>query len=136
MELRQEFDCLHSSPVVCPLDYSIKLGLEFQILGPCYRTLVFTEDSLASSISSPIPRQIAFVVQHLSEFLQQPRQPHLTGAMHVLKYLKGEPSLGILLGNSPTFDLLACCDVDWASCPHSRKSVSGFVMLFGNTLIA
>ena len=56
--------------------------------------------------------------------------------MHLLRYLQGEPSLRILLSDSPTFDPLACCDADWASYPHSRKLVSGFVVFFGNTLLA
>jgi len=54
----------------------------------------------------------------------------------VLRYLSKEPSLGVLLSHSPTFDMLAYCDADWASCPHSRKSISGFVIFLGDTLIA
>jgi len=56
--------------------------------------------------------------------------------MHVLRYLKGEPALGIFLNSQPSFDLVAYCDADWASCPHSRKSISGFVVFFGNTLVS
>jgi len=55
-------------------------------------------------------------------------------ALRILRYLKGEPSIGVLLSSTPTFDLLVYCDADWASCPHSRKSVSGFIVFFGNTL--
>ena len=78
---------------------------------------------------------IAYSVQHLSQFLQHPKKPHLQAAIHVLRYLKGEPSLRILLSNSPTFDLQAYCDADWASCPHNRRFVSRFVLFFGNTVI-
>ena len=60
----------------------------------------------------------------------------MQAAQHILRYLKDEPSLGILLSNSPTFDLQAYCDADWASCPHDRRSVSGLVVFFGSTLIA
>jgi len=68
--------------------------------------------------------------------MQQPREPHMAAARHVLQYLMGEPALGILLNINPSFDLLAYCDADWASCPHSRKSVSGFIVFLGNTLIS
>ena len=44
--------------------------------------------------------------------------------------------MGILLNKQPTFDLLAYCDADWTSCPHNRRSISGFVVFFGNTLIS
>jgi len=60
----------------------------------------------------------------------------MKAAIHVLQYLKSEPALGIFLSSSPTFDLLAYCDADWAACPHTRKSVSGFVIFLGNTLIS
>jgi len=50
--------------------------------------------------------------------------------------MKKEPSLGALLNHSPTFDMLAYCDADWASCSHSRRSISGFVVFLGDTLIS
>jgi len=60
----------------------------------------------------------------------------MKAAIHVLQYLKNEPALGIFLSKSPTFDLLAYCDADWVACSHTRKSVSGFVIFLGNTLIS
>ena len=60
----------------------------------------------------------------------------MTAALHVLHYLRGEPALGILLNNSATFNLLAYCDANWASCSYSRKSVNGFMDFLGNTLIS
>jgi len=59
----------------------------------------------------------------------------MQAALHVLRYLKGEPYLGIVLNHSPTFDLLAYSDADWAFYPHSKKFVSGFVVFLGDTLI-
>jgi len=41
----------------------------------------------------------------------------------------------MLLNKIATFDLLGYCDAGWASCPYSRKSVSGFVVFLGDTLI-
>jgi len=135
MELLQEYDCLLSTPVICPLDYSSKLSLdEGPLLSDptAYRRLVGKLNFLTNAHPD-----IAFSVQHLSQFLQQPREPHLLhAAFHVLRYLKKEPSLGISLNNSPTFDLLAYCDEDWAACSHSRRSVSGFVIFFANALIS
>jgi len=60
----------------------------------------------------------------------------MKAVIHILHYLQNDPALGILLTNSRTFDLLAYCDVDWASYSHSRKSVSGFIIFLGNTLIS
>ena len=79
---------------------------------------------------------LAFAVQHLSQFMQQPRMPHFQAVQHVLRYLQGQPDLGILLNNSAHFSLEAYCDSDWAACPHSRRSVSGYVVFLGHSLIS
>jgi len=133
-ELLQEFGCNTARSVVCPLDYNTKLHSDEgeALNNPTqYRRLIGKLNFLTNTRPD-----IAFAVQHLSQFLQLPRQPHMKAALHVLQYLKTEPALGILLSNSPSFDLLAYCDADWASCPHTRKSVSGFLVFLGNTLIS
>jgi len=38
---------------------------------------------------------ISYSVQNLSEFVSQPRQPHLQAALHLVKYLKGTFNAGI-----------------------------------------
>jgi len=134
LELLDEFHANTSSSVCCPLDYNTKLSPHEGTLLPdpsIYRRLIGKLNFLTNTRPD-----IAFSVQHLSQFLQAPREPHFKAAFHVLRYLNREPSLGILLSHSPTFDLLAYCDADWASCVHSRKSVSGFVVFLGDTLIA
>jgi len=126
LELLKEFNANTISSVCCPLDYNTKLTPHEGMLVPdpsSYRRLIGKLN-------------IAFSVQHLSQFLQAPREPHFKATLHVLRYLNREPSLGILLNHSPTYDLLAYCDADWASCTHSRRSVSGFVVFLGDTLIA
>jgi len=133
LELLKEFSNGPSSSVTCPLEYNTKLTpIDGDLLPDpgTYRRLIGKLNFLTNTRPD-----IAFSVQHLRQFLQAPRAPHMKAALHVLRYLKGEPSLGILLNHSHTFDLLAYCDADWGSCPHSRKSVSGFVVFLGDTLI-
>jgi len=68
--------------------------------------------------------------------MQAPRVPHYQAAIHVLRYLRAQPTLGVLLHHDSSFSLLAYCDADWASCSHTRKSVSGYVIFLGHTLIS
>jgi len=68
--------------------------------------------------------------------MQQPRIPHFKALMHVLRYLKKCPDLGILLDNRADVSLSAYCDSDWAACAHTRRSVSGYVIFFGHSLIS
>ena len=38
---------------------------------------------------------IAFSVQHLSQFMQDPGELHLQASFHLLRYLKTDPTLGL-----------------------------------------
>ena len=40
---------------------------------------------------------IAYIVQTLSQFMQNPKRSHLEAAHRVVRYIKNEPGLGILL---------------------------------------
>uniref|UniRef100_A0A3Q7EXY0 Reverse transcriptase Ty1/copia-type domain-containing protein n=1 Tax=Solanum lycopersicum TaxID=4081 RepID=A0A3Q7EXY0_SOLLC len=79
---------------------------------------------------------IAYSVQILSQFLQQPKKTHRDAAAKVMKYIKREPGLGILLSNRQSNKLSVYCDADWASCPNTRRLVSGFLINHGETLLS
>lgn len=44
----------------------------------------------------------------------------------------GSKGLGILLKALDTLTLQALSDNDWAACPNSKKSIVGYILLFGN----
>lgn len=79
---------------------------------------------------------IAYGVQHLSQFMQDPREPHLKAAFHLLRYLKSDPTLEIFFSNDPDCTIQAYCDSDWVACSDSRKSVSGYIVLLGDSPIS
>ncbi|XP_042757530.1 uncharacterized mitochondrial protein AtMg00810-like [Lactuca sativa] len=76
---------------------------------------------------------LAFSVQHLSQFNQTPSEDHYSAAIHVLRYIKGTLSQALYFNDSKDFHLEAFCDSDWAACPITRKSVSGYYILFGGS---
>ena len=53
-----------------------------------------------------------------------------------MRYIKREPGLGILLSSKNSNKLSVYCDADWASCPNTRRSVSGFIVKHGETLLS
>ena len=79
---------------------------------------------------------ISFGVQTLSQFLQSPRIQHVKALSHMLRYLAGSIGQGILLQSSDELSLQGFSDSDWASCPNTRRSVTGYIMLLGKSPIS
>lgn len=74
---------------------------------------------------------LSFVIQFLSQSMTEPRTAHWDAVMHTLGYVKHTISQGLLFTNNPSFELLPYCDSDWASCPNTRRSVSGYFISLG-----
>jgi len=79
---------------------------------------------------------IAFNVHNLSQFVSAPTHNHQQAALRILRYLKGNPRSGIFLYNNSSVHLKAYSDSDWATCPDSRKSITGFSVFLGESLIS
>ncbi|KAL2228858.1 UNVERIFIED_CONTAM: Retrovirus-related Pol polyprotein from transposon RE2 [Sesamum indicum] len=79
---------------------------------------------------------ISHAVQQLSQYLNHPCDAHWNAALHVVKYLKGCPSLGLFLPADNSLVLQGYCDADWASCSNSRRSLTGFCLFLGPALIS
>ncbi|XP_048502878.1 uncharacterized mitochondrial protein AtMg00810-like [Beta vulgaris subsp. vulgaris] len=79
---------------------------------------------------------LAFAVQSLSQFMHKPCVSHVQALTHTLRYLNHTTGQGILLKASPQLTLQAFSDSDWAACPTTRTSVTGYVLLLGNSPIS
>ena len=53
-----------------------------------------------------------------------------------MRYLKHRPGQGIFLPSTSNFQLSAYCDSDWAGCPLSRNSITGYFIFLGNSPIS
>ncbi|KAL0355789.1 UNVERIFIED_CONTAM: Retrovirus-related Pol polyprotein from transposon RE2 [Sesamum radiatum] len=79
---------------------------------------------------------VSFVVQQLSQFLHHPTDQHWAAALHVVRYLKGTASAGLFFPASPSFQLMAYADADWGACVDSHRSITGYCVLLGSSLIS
>ncbi|CAH9079365.1 unnamed protein product, partial [Cuscuta epithymum] len=79
---------------------------------------------------------LAYSVHILSQFMQAPRREHWSAALRVVRYLKGSPGQGILLRSSSNLSLSGWCDSDWASCPLTRRSLSGWLVFLGGSPVS
>lgn len=75
-------------------------------------------------------------VRHLSQFIQDPSEPHLQDTFHILRYLKGDPTLGIFMSYNLDNVIRGFCDSDWAAYSNSRRFISVYIVLLGNSPIS
>ena len=55
---------------------------------------------------------VNYVVQLLSQFLQNPTNEHMKATLNVLRHLKSAPGQGILMAYASTAQLTTFCDSD------------------------
>ncbi|GJS27463.1 ribonuclease H-like domain-containing protein [Tanacetum coccineum] len=68
--------------------------------------------------------------------MHDPREPHFSALRRILRYVSGSLDYGLQLFSSSTTDLVAYSNADWASCPTTRRSTSGYYVFLGNNLLS
>ena len=124
-------DC---KPYTTPVDLKSKLGdddgkpvanaMDYRSLAGALQYLTFTRPD------------ITYAVQQLCLFMHDPREPHLVALHRVIRYLQGTKHMGLQLLKQQSMKLTAYTDADWAGCPSTRKSTSGFCLYLGDNLIS
>jgi hypothetical protein len=68
--------------------------------------------------------------------MHDPHDIHLQLLKRVLRYLKGTLSHGLQIIKSSSSAIRAYSDADWAGCPDTRRSTSGYCVYLGDNLVA
>jgi hypothetical protein len=120
-----------STPMAAKVQLSTHVGnllsnpSEFHCLVGCLQYLTLTRPD------------IAYVVNHISQFMNSPRHPHMVAIKRILRYVKGSLEYGIQFHPQQIPSLLRVfSDADWAACPDSRRSTSGYLLYLGSNLIS
>ncbi|PWA99952.1 ribonuclease H-like domain-containing protein [Artemisia annua] len=79
---------------------------------------------------------ISYAVQQVCLHMHDPREPHLSALKRILRYVRGTLHYGLQLFASSTTSLVAYSDADWAGCPTTRRSTSGYCVFLGNNLLS
>jgi len=79
---------------------------------------------------------LAYAVQQVCLFMHDPLEPHLAMLKRVLRYVKGTLSTELHIGTGSITSLTAYSDSDWAGCPDSRRSTSGYRVFLGDNLVS
>lgn len=79
---------------------------------------------------------IAHAVGVVSRYLEKPTVVHEKAAKRILRYIKGTINFGISFPSSNNRKLTGFSDADYAGDMDTRRSTSGFVFLYGNSIIS
>ncbi|XP_062088603.1 uncharacterized mitochondrial protein AtMg00810-like [Humulus lupulus] len=134
LDIITEAGLLGAKPADFPIEQNHKLGLATgaKLSDPePYRHLVGRLVYL-----SFVRPNLAYSVHILSQFMQDPRCEHWEAALRVVRYLKGTPGQGISLRADSDLSLQGWCDSDWAACPLTRRSLTGWLVFLGQSPIS
>ena len=133
-ELIQLAGLQESSSDGTPLEVNVKYHVDEgeQLSDPLlYRQLVGSLNYL--TITRP---DLSFAVQQVSQFMHSPRHLHMAAVRRIIRYVKGTASRGLFFPAGSSIQLAAYSDADWAGCPNTRRSVTGWCMFLGDSLIS
>ncbi|GJW80389.1 retrovirus-related pol polyprotein from transposon TNT 1-94 [Tanacetum coccineum] len=129
LEILKEYGVQNAKPYKLLKDHNLKLQADMgsPLADPeTYKKLI------GKLIYLTVTRlDICYTVQLLSQFMQNPTSIHMQAAKHLLRYLINCTGQGVVLTHKPAAYLTAYCDSDWASCPMSRRSTTGYCILLG-----
>ena len=134
IEIVHDVGMLGCKPARTPMEVNLKLSKDDGELlhdAGMYRRLIGR--LLFLTITRP---DITYSVHRLSQFMSKPRKPHLKAAYRIIQYIKGIVVQGLLFPLNSSLHIKAFADADWAACPDSRRSITGFCVFLGDSLIS
>lgn len=80
---------------------------------------------------------LAFAVNTVAQYMSTPCSSHMIAGKRILCYIEGTLDFGLTLcpQSTPT-RLTVYSDADWAGCPYSRRSTTGYLIDLGSNLIS
>uniref|UniRef100_A0A3Q7ECW6 Reverse transcriptase Ty1/copia-type domain-containing protein n=1 Tax=Solanum lycopersicum TaxID=4081 RepID=A0A3Q7ECW6_SOLLC len=123
-----------SSSVHTPLELNVKYHREEGDILPdpsMFRQLVGNLNYV--TITQP---DISFAVQQVSQLIQAPCHLHFVAIHRIIRYLLEASTHGLFFPSGSSIRLTTLCDSDWAGCPDTRRSVTGWCMFLEESLIS
>ncbi|KAK1628251.1 hypothetical protein QYE76_002566 [Lolium multiflorum] len=133
-ELLDRAGMLNCKPAATPVDTKSKLSATDGSLATdasSYRSIVGALQYV--TLTRP---ELQYAVQQVCLHMHAPRDPHWAAVKRILRYIRGTMDFGLSLHASTATDIVAYSDADWAGCPDTRRSTSGYCVYFGPSLIS
>ncbi|GJV59700.1 ribonuclease H-like domain-containing protein [Tanacetum coccineum] len=133
VEILDRAHMVNCNPSRTPIDTESKLGSDGDLV---------SDPTLYQSIAGSLQYLTftrpdnSYVVQQVCLHMHDAREPQFSALKRILWYVRGTLDYGLQLFSSSTTDLVAYSDADWASCPTTRHSTSGYCVFLGNNLLS
>ena len=96
----------------------------YRSLGGALQYLTFTRPDLT------------YDVQQVCLHMHDPWESHIAALKRLLRYVRGIVDLGLVFHRSSSAALVVYTDADWAGCPDTRRSTSGYAVFLGGHLVS
>ncbi|XP_013624246.1 PREDICTED: uncharacterized mitochondrial protein AtMg00810-like [Brassica oleracea var. oleracea] len=126
-EIIQRAEMSNCKPISTPADVNSKLSSEAgaRISNPKHcRSLAGALQYL--TFTRP---DISYAMQQVCLFMHDPREQHYTALKRIIRYIQGILSYGLQIYKTKIDSLTAYYDADWAGCPDTRRSTSGYCIV-------
>ncbi|XP_026379644.1 uncharacterized protein LOC113274481 [Papaver somniferum] len=133
LELLEKTNMLDCKPCSIPVTSGVRLS--------CHDSEPLTDPSEYRSIVGGLQYlthtrpDITFAVNNASQFMHSPTYEHMMVVKRILRYLKSSLGSGITITSGDITQISGYSDSDWAGCPDTRRSTTGFCVFLGSTLV-
>nr|CAD1839764.1 unnamed protein product [Ananas comosus var. bracteatus] len=134
LDILEETGLLGARPAKFLMDQTLKLD---STNGELLKDPTYYRRIVGKLIYLTITRpEITYAVSTLSQCMQQPRRPHLDAMHRLVRYLKEAPGQGLFFPSQGKLKLISYCDADWAGCPTTRRSMTGYCIFLRSELVS
>nr|GEW68835.1 ribonuclease H-like domain-containing protein [Tanacetum cinerariifolium] len=133
VEILERAGMVNCNPSRTPVDIESKMGTTGDVVSDptLYRSLTGSLQYLTFN-----RLDISYAVHQVCLHLPDSWEPYFFALKRILRYVCGTLDYGLQLFSSSTTDLVAYSDADWAGCPTTRRSTSGYCVFLGNNLLS
>ena len=133
LEIIKDAGLLSAAPIDTPMERGLKFSGKGDLLKDPSHYRRLAGRLIYLTVSRP---DITYSVHVLSRFMHQPCKLHMEAALRVVRYLKNAPGQGLFFSSNSDFRLRAYCDSDWAGCPITRRSTTGYCVFLSPSLVS
>ncbi|GJV18875.1 ribonuclease H-like domain-containing protein [Tanacetum coccineum] len=138
LELLHEYGLLACRPIMTPLPENLVLNHKETKTDKYLINVTNYQKLIGKLIYLTHTRpDISYSVHCLSQHMHAPLKSHFDIVLRVLKYLKLAPGLGVEFVKRESGCVVSTySDSDWAKCPMTRRSVSGYCVFINGNLVS